>query len=182
MNHIEAIIGGHFGVFVKEIDIEKVARYIKVHPPVTESRVIGDGHTGDLVFPAKTHELHKGIVSIAQTVFIGIFEGDFVSLEDEFISFGWKFGVGLGLLLFKFGVTTARRYLYVLRRGNDARVERIIIGFGDLNACARRVFSGRNDLHRCILRRGDAGRDGHRPENRTEKNRKETPHLAKIGL
>ncbi|MFM2426065.1 MAG: hypothetical protein RL747_1609, partial [Bacteroidota bacterium] len=25
-------------------------------------------------------------------------------------------------------------------------------------------------------------RDGHRPENRTEKNRKETPHVAKIGL
>jgi hypothetical protein len=132
MNHIEAILGGHFGVFVKEIDIEKVARYIKVHPPVTESRVIGDGHTGDLVFPVKTHELHKGIVSIAQTVFIGIFEGDFVSLEDEFISFGWKFGVGLGLLLFKFGVTTARRYLYVLRCRNDAGVERIVIGLKDL--------------------------------------------------
>ena len=70
-----------------------MARYIKVHAPVTESRVIGDGHAGDLVFPVKTHELNKGIVAIAQSVFIGIFESDFVSFETEFVSFGGKIWV-----------------------------------------------------------------------------------------
>lgn len=156
MNYIEAIIGGQFGVFKEEADIEKVPRYIQVYAPVTESGVVGDGHAGDLVFPVKTYELNKGIVAIAQAVFIGIFENDFVSFENEIVSFCGKIDVGFGLLLFKFGVTTLGRYLNMLRRRNDSRVDSIVVRL--------------------------KGLPGQRTEYRTEKNQKETPHLAKIGL
>ena len=42
-------LGGHRGVFVKEIALEKMTRHIQMQPPVWKAGIICDGHAWDFL-------------------------------------------------------------------------------------------------------------------------------------